>query len=91
MAAVALLFCLLVAVIGFVGLFWPPRFLDLVRRLTSLQGFYVLAVLRIAFGAALYLAAPASRAPLFLEILGIVLVASGIVTRISNGSFSDSN
>ena len=80
MAAIALLFCLLVVAIGALGLFWPPRFIDLVRRLTSLQGFYILAVLRIAFGAAVVLAAPASRAPTFLEVLGIVLIVSGIVT-----------
>ena len=80
MAAIALLFCLLVMALGALGLFWPPRFIDLVRRLTSLQGFYILAVLRIAFGAAVVFAAPASRAPTFLEVLGIVLIVSGIVT-----------
>ena len=80
MAVIALLFCLLVLALGVTGLFWPPKFIDLVRRLTTLQGFYILAVLRIAFGAAVLLAAPASRAPTFLEVLGIVLIASGIVT-----------
>ena len=80
MTAIAIAFCLFIAMIGALGLFWPPRFLDLVRRLTSLQGFYVLAILRIAFGATLYLAAPASRAPLFLKVLSVVLIASGIVT-----------
>ena len=80
MAAIALLFCLLIVALGFLGLFWPPRFIDFVRRLTTLQGFYILAVLRIAFGAAVVMAAPASRAPTFLEVLGIVLIVSGVVT-----------
>jgi hypothetical protein len=80
MTAVAIVFCVITAVLGCLGLFSPPRFLDLIRRLTTLQGFYVLAVMRIAFGAALFLAAPDSRLPKILEIFAIVLIASGIVT-----------
>lgn len=80
MTIIAISFCVLIAILGALGLFWPSRFLDVVRSLTSLQGFYVLAILRIAFGAVLFLAAPTSRTPRFLEVLSLVLIASGIVT-----------
>ena len=80
MRIVAIAFCVFMAGIGLLGMFHPTRFLDFVRNLTSLQGFYVLAILRIAFGAALFIVAPASRAPLFLQVLSLVLIASGIVT-----------
>lgn len=80
MTAVAIIFCVITAALGCLGLFSPPHFLDLIRRLTTIQGFYVLAVMRIAFGAVLFLAAPDSRMPKILEIFAIVLIASGIVT-----------
>ena len=80
MTAIAIGFCLFIVGLGLLGLLSPPRFLDFVRSLTSLQGFYMIAVLRIAFGATLYLASADSRAPLFLRVLGIVLIVSGIVT-----------
>ena len=78
MTVTAVAFCLTIVVLAGIGVFSPPRFLDFVRRMTSLQGFYVLAIARIAFGAALYLAAPSSRLPTVVEIT--VLVVSGVVT-----------
>ena len=80
MTVIALCFCVLVVGLAAAGVFAPQRFLDLVRRLTTPQGFYILGILRIAFGAALYVAAPASRLPLVIEVTGIVLVVSGVVT-----------
>jgi hypothetical protein len=80
MTILAIGFCLFVAALGALGLVSPPRFLDMVRRLTSLEGFYLIAVLRIAFGAVLYLAAPTSRLPQMIQIVGVVIVVSGIVT-----------
>jgi hypothetical protein len=77
---IAIVFCIAVAALGATGLIAPARFLDVVRRITSLEGFYLLAVARIAFGAVLYLVAEESKQPLVVEVLGIVLVASGIVT-----------
>jgi hypothetical protein len=80
MTVIAIGFCLFVVFLGILGLTAPSRFLDLVRRLTSLQGFYLIAVMRIAFGATLYTSAPTSKAPMIVQIIGVVLVASGIVT-----------
>ena len=76
----AICFCLLVAALGALGVVAPSRFVVLLRRLTRLEGYYQLAVLRIAFGAALYLAAPGSRAPTLLQVLGIISIVAGTVT-----------
>ena len=80
MTAVAVGLCLFVAALGAVGVLSPCRFLALVRSLTSLQGFYAIAVFRIAFGAALYLAATQSRAPMLLRLFAILLIVSAIAT-----------
>lgn len=80
MTALAIIFCLFIASLAGLGVVSPPMFLDIVRRLTSLQGFYLLAILRIAFGAVLYLAAPESRLPGLIEVAGIVIVVSGVIT-----------
>ncbi len=84
MTVLAILFCLGIVLLGGVGALSPPAFLAIVRRLTSLQGFYILAILRIAFGALLYLAAPVSQMPKLIEVTGIVVFVSGIVTPFFN-------
>ena len=82
MTAVAIGLCLFVAGLGALGVASPPRFLAFIRSLTSLQGFYAIAVFRIAFGATLYLAAEESRAPVLLRLFAILLIASAVVTPI---------
>ncbi len=80
MTFIAIIFCLAIVLIAGTCVYSPPAFLAIVRRLTSLQGFYIIAILRIAFGAVLYLAAPVSQMPRLIEITGIVVFVSGIVT-----------
>ena len=80
MTAVAIGLCLFVAALGAMGVASPPRFLALIRSLTSLQGLYAIAVFRIALGSALYIAAPDSRAPLLLRVFSVLLVASALAT-----------
>ncbi len=82
MTALAIGLCLLVAALGAIGVASPPRFLALIRSLTSLQGFYAIAVFRVAFGATLYLASSDARAPLLLRVLAILLIASAVATPI---------
>ncbi|MDJ0793550.1 MAG: hypothetical protein QNI98_04830 [Woeseiaceae bacterium] len=80
MTFIGIIFCLAIVLIAGTGVVSPPAFLTIIRRLTSLQGFYLVAVLRIAFGAVLYLAAPVSQMPTLIEITGIVVFVSGVVT-----------
>jgi hypothetical protein len=80
MAYLALLFSLLVAAVGALGLASPPRLLGFVRRFESPAGLYAAAGFRILMGLALLLAASGSRAPTAVAVLGIVILGAGIAT-----------
>ena len=84
MTFIGIIFCLAIVLLAGTGIVSPPAFLTMVRRLTSLQGFYLIAILRIAFGAVLYVAAPASQMPTLIEVTGIVVFVSGVVTPFFN-------
>jgi hypothetical protein len=71
-------FSLAITVIGALGLASPDALMSFVRRWQTPSGIWTAAALRVTFGVALWLAAPASRVPLALQILGAVSVASGI-------------
>jgi hypothetical protein len=74
------LFGLFVVTLGAVGIASPERLLALVTRAQSQLGLYFIAGVRLLVGVALLLAAPASRAPLYLQALGVVALISGAVT-----------
>lgn len=80
MAWLALTLSLVFAALGALGVASPPRLLDLVRRFQSPAGLYVAAVIRLIFGAALFLAAPGSRAPATVQVLGVLVFLAGLVT-----------
>jgi hypothetical protein len=80
MAIVALVLSFLVAALGVVGLISPMRLLEIVRHFQSQVGLYAAAALRVVLGLALFLAAPASRAPKILRILGIIILVAGLFT-----------
>lgn len=58
----------------------PRTLLGIVRRFQTRAGLYAAAGLRLVLGAALVLAAPTSRAPDVVRILGVLIFASGLVT-----------
>jgi len=80
MAFVALVLSLFVAALGALGMFSPMRLLDIVRHFQSPAGVYAAAALRIILGVALFLAAPTSRAPEVVRILGIIILVAGLIT-----------
>ncbi len=71
-------FSLAIMAIGALGLASPEALMSFVRRWQTPLGIWVAAGFRIAFGVAVWLAAPSSRTPIVLQILGAVSVASGI-------------
>jgi hypothetical protein len=71
---------LFVAALGVTGLLSPQRLLAVVARAQLQLGLYLIAGFRLLMGTALLLAAPSSRAPLYLQVLGGLSVISGIVT-----------
>ncbi len=80
MAFVALALSLFVAALGALGMFSPTRLLNIVRHFQNPAGIYAAAALRIILGVALFLAAPTSRAPEVVRILGIIILVAGLIT-----------
>jgi membrane-bound ClpP family serine protease len=56
------------------------RLLGIVRHFQSPAGIYAAAALRIILGVVLFLAAPTSRAPEVVRILGIIILVAGLIT-----------
>jgi len=80
MALVALVLSLLVATVGALGVVSPTKLLGLVRRFQSPAGLYGAAVFRVLLGTALFVTAPASRAPGAVRVAGAIILVSGLVT-----------
>ena len=80
MTLVALILSLLVAGLGALGVVSPMRLLDIARHFVSPAGLYAAGVLRVVLGVALFLAAPGSRAPDVVRVLGIFIVVAGLGT-----------
>jgi hypothetical protein len=58
----------------------PDLRLSLERSVMTPAGLYAIAILRIAIGLVFVLAAPASRAPRTLRVLGIIVILAGLAT-----------
>ncbi len=80
MTVIALAFSLLIVALGALGLVSPSRPIRLVRYFQTPAGLYFAAAVRLVMGMALFFAAPASRAPEVLRILGVVIIIAGVVT-----------
>ncbi len=80
MTLVALIICLLTAAFGALGIASPSRLLGVVRYLQTPVGLYFAAGIRVLLGVALLFAAPTSRAPGLIHILGVVIIVIGVIT-----------
>ena len=80
MKALALLVALFVIVVGITGVIAPDRVMAIGRQLITPTGLYVIGALRVVIGLVLFLAAPASRAPKTLRVLGVLVVIAGLAT-----------
>jgi hypothetical protein len=58
----------------------PDLRLSLERSVMTPAGLYAIAALRIAIGLVFVLAAPASRAPRTLRVLGLIVIIAGLTT-----------
>jgi len=74
------LFGLFVAALGIAGILSPERLLALVTRVQSRLGLSFISGIRLLAGVALFFAAPASRAPLYLQLVGGLALVAGIAT-----------
>ncbi len=80
MTLVALIICLLLSALGALGVASPSRLLGVVRKFQTPMGLYFAAALRVVLGVALFFAAPTSRAPDLIRILGVVIIVIGVLT-----------
>jgi NAD/NADP transhydrogenase beta subunit len=58
----------------------PDRRLSLERSVMTPAGLYAIAAVRVAIGLVFVLAAPASRAPRTLRVLGLIVIIAGLMT-----------
>lgn len=80
MVLVALTISILVAVLGAVGLVVPTVFVAVSRPFLTTAGLYAATALRLVLGTALFCAAPTSRAPGIIRVVGIVIIIAGLAT-----------
>ena len=69
-----------VAALGVLGIAAPSYLLEFARLLQTAGAIYVVAAVRVGFGAVLIWAAPDSRTPRTLRILGAFLIIAGLAT-----------
>lgn len=80
MTLIALVLSVLMAVLGAYGVIAPGRLQSIVRSFDSRRGHFAAAAIRVVYGVALVFAAPGSRAPLLIWILGMVVFVAGLIT-----------
>ena len=79
MTLLALWLSLFVTALGATGIVYPAKLLAFARLFDSLTGLWVAAVFRVVFGTALYQSAPTSHAPQILHVLGLIIIAAGLL------------
>ena len=88
MPIAALAIGLLIVVQGIVGLAVPDIFVGIVRTFQAPPVLYFAALIRFAFGVVLFVAAPRSRAPIVLRVLGLLISLGGLLTPFIGVSFA---
>jgi hypothetical protein len=70
----------LVMLVSAISVTAPDLRLSLERSVITPAGLYAMAAMRIAIGLVFVLAAPASRAPRTLRVLGLIVIIAGVTT-----------
>jgi hypothetical protein len=73
---------LCIFVVGVGGIIAPSSLVWIAHHFTTSGAFYVIAIVRVAFGLVLISAAAASRTPKFLRVAGYIIVVAGIATAL---------
>jgi hypothetical protein len=82
MRLLALVIGVLIMLVGAIEFVAPEMLLSLGRSMITPAGLYVIAAVRIALGLILVSAAPASRTPRMLRVLGAVVIIAGVMTPV---------
>lgn len=70
----------LIAALGVAGMAVPAVLLEFAQSLQTPGALYVVAAIRVLFGALLVWVASASRTPRTLRVIGVVIVIGGLLT-----------
>ena len=82
MKTLAFVIGLLIFVFGAVGIIAPSGLVRIAEHSVTSGVFYVIALVRVAFGLVLISVASGSRAPKTLRILGCLILIAGITTAL---------
>src|SRR5262245_41142720 len=80
MKQLALILSTFVAVVGAIGVIRPEALLGFARYFETPIGLYAAAGIRIVLGLALLVAAPRSRTPVVIRVLGAFVLVAGLLT-----------
>ena len=80
MKLLALAIGVFIAIVGLIAVLAPDTLLTIIRGLLTPGGLYAIALFRIVVGVILLRAAPGSRAPGILGVVGGLIVISGLIT-----------
>lgn len=73
------LLAVFMVLLGAWGVLAPSRITDFANRFSSKGGLWFASGIRLVLGFALWFAAPQSRAPLLLQVLGVVAIIAAAV------------
>jgi hypothetical protein len=79
----AFVVALLILIVGIGGILEPAALVWIAQHTVTFSAYYVIALVRVAFGLVLISAASASRAPRAIRALGFVIVIVGITTAVT--------
>jgi hypothetical protein len=74
---------LCIVTVGSVGILAPSGLVWIAQHSVTSGAFYLIAMVRVAFGLVLISAASASRAPKAVRVLGYVILIAGITTALT--------
>ena len=82
MKILAFAIAVLMIAMGLSGIVWPEGLLKVGHYSFTHLGLYIVAILRVTIGLVLFLAAPASRAPKTLRVIGVIVCIAGVATAL---------
>ena len=82
MKIIALLIAALMILLGLTGVLWPEGLMEFAKYTFTSTGIYVAAIVRIAFGILLLVAAKATRTPKTVRVIALILLVAGVATAL---------
>jgi hypothetical protein len=82
MKILAFSIAILMIFLALTGVFWPEGLARVGHYSFTRTGLYVVAIIRLVIGLVFFLAAPASRAPRTLRVIGVIVCIAGVATAL---------